>query len=352
MRKNNSFVLLGSICLIIALMAVGFASACGPAEPQVFEWRFQTPYPMTSAQSSVVAQTFVDQCNQNSDGRLTVELYPPGAILGTGAELYEGVSQGVCEAAISAGCYLGGILPLSFGDIEYYGLPVLAASAEDVHKFWWEWRDGAAFKLINEAYNENGVVTFMGGSVVNLLGTKFPVSTLDDLEGRLIYSHGILGSLMEELGASPVKLASAELYTGLQRGTVEGYTHAEYVIESYNLKEVVEYLIVSPSLCSGTTHILINIDAYNELPKELQEVVEDAALAASRAYADVYEELVASAFEAAEAAGVQFITLPDTEVTKLRALATPLWEEIANKTETGRELLELMKEYYTEIGAM
>jgi len=353
MKKNKLVVLMATICLVMVVATLGFAAACAkPAAPEVFKWRMQTPYTMTSEQSAVCAGTFVAQCELNSGGRLKIELFPPGAILGSGVECYEGVSKGVVEAVIAAGCYLGGILPLSFGDIEYYGLPVIAATAQDIHKFWYEWRDGAALKLINKAYNEHGVLNLMGGPVSNVLGTKFPVTTLDDLKGKKIYSIGILGKLMGKLGASPVTLTSAELYTGLQRGTVDGYTHAEYVIESYKLKEVVGYLIISPTLCSGTTHILVNLDAFNKLPKDLQKVVKDAGRAASKAYTDNYKGLVASSYEKAKAAGVQMITLPDADTVKLRALAMPLWEEIANKTEIGRELLKLMKEYYTEIGAM
>jgi len=79
-------------------------------------------------------------------------------------------------------------------------------------------------------------------------------------------------SLFKALGASPASINFAEVYTALQTKTVEGQENPLAIIETARLYEVQKY-------CSLTNHMwdgfwpLANQQAWDKLPKDLQEIV-------------------------------------------------------------------------------
>jgi TRAP-type transport system periplasmic protein len=107
-------------------------------------------------------------------------------------------------------------------------------------------------------------------------GTK-PIERPQDLHGFLmrVPPSPIMLSLFKSLGAGPVTINLAELYTALQTHVADGEENSLAVIAFERLYEVQKY-------CSITNHmwigywILVNGTYWNTLPTAYQEVIESA----------------------------------------------------------------------------
>ena len=111
----------------------------------------------------------------------------------------------------------------------------------------------------------------------DLKGLKFRV-----MEGE-VYS-----TVMKQLGASPVPIAWAELYTGLQTKIADGQENPAMNIVYKALQEVQKYMTI-PGPFGAVSGMFINNSFYNSLSKEDKWVVDTAAEYASQADRGVFE---------------------------------------------------------------
>jgi|SRR5215216_3278055 TRAP-type transport system periplasmic protein len=76
------------------------------------------------------------------------------------------------------------------------------------------------------------------------LFSKRAVRKMDDLKGMKIRVHSVaIAQLTAGLGADPLTIAFAEVYTGLERGTLDGGFTAAGPGHSQKWYEVTKYLV-------------------------------------------------------------------------------------------------------------
>ena len=133
--------------------------------------------------------------------------------------------------------------------------------------------------VLQEAYNERGL--YLLGEEYQLptyVLTKEPINSLDDLKGKKIRAPGMYGTFFRNLGAAPVNMAYGEVYTGLATGVIWG-VDAMNILDHQGGKfhEIAKYLYPLPITGSQTFPILVNLEAWNNLPKDLQAILRAAA---------------------------------------------------------------------------
>jgi TRAP-type C4-dicarboxylate transport system substrate-binding protein len=97
-------------------------------------------------------------------------------------------------------------------------------------------------KLIDEKVN--GVLLATAFQTDQFLFSKRAVRTMDDLKGMKIRVHSVaIAQLTAGLGADPLTIAFAEVYTGLERGTLDGGFTAAGPGHSQKWYEVTKYLV-------------------------------------------------------------------------------------------------------------
>ena len=152
---------------------------------------------------------------------------------------------------------------------------------------------------------------------VHLLCAKEPITTVEGLKGKKVRTSGGLTNLFKELGAVPVTIGFGELYQALERGTVDCTQNYTAFVKSYKHFEVADHLtevFMGQFLAYG---IGISLRIYDEMPKDLQDIMVDV----SKQYMDVYarnqieftvqarKELIAGI----DGKKVVFHTLPEAE---------------------------------------
>jgi TRAP-type C4-dicarboxylate transport system substrate-binding protein len=207
---------------------------------------------------------------QRAKGRITFDFTSLPELGFGGAETIRLTKTGVVDVAEFYLGYVAGELPL----VEMLEIPGLFPDQESMHKAFAAWKPHLA-KLIDEKVN--GRLLGTAFQTDQFLFSKKPVRTPEDVKGLKIRVHSVaISQLTAGLGGTPLTIAFAEVYTGLERGTLDAaFTAAS---PGYNQKwyEVTKYL-VGPVTQVVQLPLVINKNVWKKLPPDLQQILQEEA---------------------------------------------------------------------------
>ncbi|HKI51009.1 MAG TPA: TRAP transporter substrate-binding protein [Geothermobacteraceae bacterium] len=153
---------------------------------------------------------------------------------------------------------------------------------------------GGGMQLMEEVYAKHGVYSFPGGNTGNQMGGWFrkEINTLDDLKGLKMRIPGFAGEVLSKLGVVVTNIAPGELYTALDRGTIDAL---EWVGPSLDLnmgfQKIAPYYYTGWHEPATELQFLVNKEKFDALPKHLQAILKTAMeFAAYDMYARSYHE--------------------------------------------------------------
>ena len=183
-----------------------------------------------------------------------------------GAETIRVTKTGVVDIAEFYLGYVAGELPM----VEMLEIPGVFPHQEAMQRAFQAWRPHLA-RLIDEKVN--GVLLATAFQTDQFLFSKRAVRTMDDFKGMKIRVHSVaIAQLVAGLGGDPLTIAFAEVYTALERGTLDaGITGTK---PGYGLRwyEVAKYL-VGPISMRPHDALSINKRTWNRLPKDIQAFI-------------------------------------------------------------------------------
>jgi TRAP-type C4-dicarboxylate transport system substrate-binding protein len=97
-----------------------------------------------------------------------------------------------------------------------------------------------------------------------------------DLDGLKIRVTPIYRAFFESMGASMIRTKPGDVYTALERGTVDGYGWPTQGVLDLGWHEVTKYR-VDPAFYRASVEVLVNLDAWNKLTDEHKAVLQDGA---------------------------------------------------------------------------
>ena len=176
---------------------------------------------------------------------------------------------------------------------------------------------------------------------------------IPDLTGVKMRATGTYRPLFRALGGSTINIKSSEIFTAMQRGTVEGFGFTDVSFVPLGFHQVAKYYYYPGWHEPGPTlELIVNKDAYAMLPKDLQTIVEVAARAVNQ---DMLDEYTARNNEAlvtlVETHGVQLRKLPDEVVSELRGISAEMLEELADDSDIARRIAESVKAFQRQATA-
>jgi TRAP-type C4-dicarboxylate transport system substrate-binding protein len=207
---------------------------------------------------------------KRTNGRVQFEMTSlPELGLG-GAETIRVLKTGVVDVTETYGGYVAGELPL----IEILEIPGIFPDPETAKKAIMAWKPMEAKILDDKA---NAVLLAMAVYPDQAIFSKKPVRKLEDLKGLKIRVHSVaLSSLVAGLGGDPLTVAFAEVYTALERGTLDAAisgTKPGYGLRWY---EVAKYL-VGPISMRPHVALAMNKTAWKRLPPDIQAILKEEA---------------------------------------------------------------------------
>ncbi|MDH3997208.1 MAG: TRAP transporter substrate-binding protein [Desulfuromonadales bacterium] len=143
---------------------------------------------------------------------------------------------------------------------------------------------GGGMELMQQVYARHGVYSFPGGNTGVQMGGWFrdEIKTLDDLKGLKMRIPGFAGEVLAKLGVVVTNIAPGELYTALDRGTIDAL---EWVGPSLDFKmgfhKIAPYYYTGWHEPASELQFIINKEVFDGLPEHLQEILTTAMKAAA-----------------------------------------------------------------------
>ena len=205
-------------------------------------------------------------------------------------------------------------------------------------------------ELWEEAYEPFNLVPLAGGnSGVQMAGWfKKEINSLDDLKGLKMRIPGLAGEVFTRAGAETVTLPGNEIFLSLQQGVVDA---AEWVGPyndlTFGFHQVSDYYYYPGWHEPGPIlELIVNKDAYADLPADLQAIVDSAARAVNQDMLDEYTARNNTALvELVETHGVEVRQLPDEVIAELRRLSAEVLEELAADSEISKRIAESVEAF-------
>ena len=220
------------------------------------------------------AKAFAENVKRMSNGRIQIEVFPSGT-LGPGLKVSETVKNGVADMGHT---WIGYDWGKDKTAVLFGGY---AGSSDTEKMLHWLYRAGGA-ELQREFRDQKfGLISmplFVRTSEVFLHSRK-PVKTLKDLQGLKLRTAGAWLEISKGMGASPVTMTGGEVYTALERVTIDATEWGTlYENKSPGFHKVTKYVII-PGVHQPTApfELLINKKAWGKLSSEDKKLVEDAA---------------------------------------------------------------------------
>ena len=346
--KKPLFVVPLMIVLVVTLVLGGCAESTSD-EP--VELSLASQYAAGSPHAELL-QEWADKIYEATDGEVTITIYASSALLGE-TDLVSGVKAGIAdivniqtralEDQFPLTCIFGmPLMPyLPFGDTEL-GPEIWAQLEEDFPELKAEYAD---FKELFNNPSTGGWI-HMHSSLVTLP---------EELDGANLLAFGNpMMEMLEEVGASPLFLDIADLYTSLDRGLLDGVCLAPGGIVEMGLYPLLPYHTIFPNgLMNGGGATVMNLDTWNSLSADAQQAFEDLNSWMTGMSWQLELDSDAEAVTVLEAEGHTFYTLTAEEEEAWYQVAYPVHQAYLAEldaqglpaTELYEEILRLAEEY-------
>ena len=209
---------------------------------------------------------------------------------------------------------------------------------------------GGGMELMKNVYDKHGVYSFPGGNTGNQMGGWFrkEINTLDDFQGLKMRIPGFAGEVLSKLGVVVTNIAPGELYTALDRGTIDAL---EWVGPSLDLsmgfQKIAPYYYTGWHEPATELQFMVNKEKFDALPEHLQEILTIAMqYAAYDMYARSYHESAVNwASIEKEYPEVQVRTFSPEIISAMKQANNELLAENAANDPTFKEILDSQTAY-------
>jgi TRAP-type C4-dicarboxylate transport system substrate-binding protein len=336
-----------ALTIALAMAAALLFGQQAVAAEKVYRLKFQHSYPPTLSFYNKTGANFIKRVEEWSNGRIKFQVFEAGAVASVPGML-EAVHNGILDVSQSWGGFYVGVVPEA--DVET-GLPMAWDEAYEVYDAYY---NRGLRDVISHAYESRFNVKHFPAiiSMKYAISTSKPVNSLSDLKGLKLRAIGAYGEFARDLGASATVIPGAELFTALQLGTIDGLIYDAEAIVAQGLDKFLKTSIVSPNLNAGAGQWLINRKVWDSLPKDLQQVIEDAVQYGNMASAMSYRASAEVSLGTMRGNGVNLLTLPKEQVAEAREIAQGLWDKIASRSADSAKGVAIVKQQMRDYGRM
>ncbi len=347
--KSASVAALGSSSLI--------AAACSNKEGhnnvnvnvntgETYEWKMVTTWPPNFPVFTEQLNAFAKAVENMSSGRMKIQVYGGGELIPP-FESFDAVSQGTAEMGHGASYYWAGKAPA----FQFFCSVPFGMNAQQTNAWLYF---GGGLELWREAYAKFNLTTFPGGNTGGQMGGWFnkEINSIADFNGLKIRMPGLGGKVVTKAGATSILSPGGEIYTNLERGVIDatewiGPNH-DYVMGFNKIAKFYYYPgWHEPSACCD---LFINKSAYESLPKELQDIIAEAAKALNVTILSDFEtKNTEFLLKIKQEGGVQLKEFPQEVLDRLEQLTTEVINEITASDEESKKVYDSYKKFYDEI---
>lgn len=324
----------GWLCSLAAVVATGFLCASSAVNAET----------TLSAISNLPSRAiyvrhfleYVDKVNENGEGVVQIKY------LG-GPEVTPTQKQGQALRA--------GIIDMNYGIASFYkGIvphvdAMVAATIDAV-----EARKQGHTDYLNEIWGKRinahllGWFTSDSGWYIYMVDKpKMTSSGAVDFSGVKIRTSPSTRDFIQQLGAVATLIHSSETYTALERGVVGGNVFPGIGVTDYGWDEFLKWRI-EPQFLQTNAVVMVNLDTWNKLSKEAQDVLQSVAIEHEKTSRDVISSQAVAELKKLKAAGMQTIELEgDYRKKYLKTARETFWKKL--EEDLPDEVAELRRRF-------
>ena len=257
--------------LIVIAFGFYFSQSATAAD---YKFKFHHFLGSNSFWQTQILQPWVDEIERNSNGRISIEIFPSMTLGGRPPELVQQARDGVVDIIWTVNGYTPGMFPRS----EVFELPtVFTNDPEPVNL--------ALFDLFESELKpdysglEVMFLSVHAGNAIHMRNQA--VRTPSELVGKKIRTPSRTGAWsIEALGGIPVAMPVPELPQSLQKGVVDGAFVPWEIIPALQLQHQTKFQIEgfkNERIGSLLFQTSMNKARWNDLPDDIQKIFKDAS---------------------------------------------------------------------------
>ena len=331
--RRNKF----SVAMVVVLTVGILVASYLPAHAGPIVLRYAGNFPVTHFMTKMMGD-WAKLVEQRTNNRVKIEIYPAGQLY-SDKDLDRALVSGAVDLGQAMANVLAGIAP-SMHILDF------AMLWDDWDHFDSVYHHGDGFKITDqEAREHNMTEVFLMpyGSTLGPMTSKKKVVIHDDMKGLKIRSMGgNMALALKALGATTVFMSSGEVYTALQRGTIDGAVSGLTSMHGRGWGEVAKYLwelYYCPTTCG---HTVANLNSWNKLSPDIQKIMRDTGKEIEMKYRkDVMIKANDKAREELIKQGVEIVTPTKEEIAICRKLVKPIHDDWAAKSKYSKAIFDL-----------
>ncbi len=317
---------------LAGVLAAGVAPAVH-AQAAV-RWRLSSSFLKSLDTIYGAAETFAKHVKEMSGGKFEISVHAPGEI-SPPFGVVDAVQQGSIECAHTAPYYF-------FGKNEAFALGCAIPFGLNSRQMTSWMYQGNGLTLMREFYAKYNMINFPMGNTGAQMGGWFrkEIKTVKDLKGLKFRTGGFPGKAIERLGVIPQNIASGEIYTSLEKGTIDACEWVgPYDDQKLGFNKVAPYYYY-PGWWEGGPQLdlFINQKAYDALSAENKAIVQNAAAYAHTDMQAMYDARNPLALKQLVATGTKLRQFPKEVMEAAYKEALALYDELNEKNPDWKKI--------------
>jgi TRAP-type C4-dicarboxylate transport system substrate-binding protein len=315
---------------LVGLAVMGVLLSIGSAQAQkAVEWKMLAGWTKDYYAVRLVLTPFVQEVNQRTRGRLKISWLGPEAV--PPFEQLKPVREGLFDALFTSTAYHAGEVAAGMS-LDYF--PSTGK----------ERRDSGIIKIMDELYRKRANVVCLGaipGGVGYHLLLKKKINNAD-LTGLKIRTSPFYDPLIKALHGATVRIEGGEIYSALEKGVVDGTTWPAIGALDFKWYEVVKYM-VRPRFGENGYVMVVNLNSWNKLPKDLQEIFTEIVIETENKSRPILQKELEYEEKELQKKGMEMLVLPPEEAAKyIKVFYDSSWTELIKRdSEFGPRLKEV-----------
>ncbi len=294
-----------------------------PTPTQVFKFSVANQFPATHLHS-LNAQTWMDRMTKASNGQIQFNYFPAETLV-KGADMFSAVQTGAVDIGYVVQVYFGGQEPLN----DFSNIPLLFDSFDHIYNVLQDpgVREVHSRRFVKHNMVWLGVATFAPAGVFSKDKPLLEVADWKGMPARS--SGGGVSTWMQNAGASVLNITSSELYNAADRGMVKAWITTYASQFSLGLYAVSKH-ITHVWMIFATNSMFMNRDAFNKLPKNLQQLLIDESKALEIDQLKSGKDYDAQIVKNLVDKGMVNNELTKAQLAAWQDLAKPIWKQFEN----------------------
>jgi len=289
---------------IAGILAAGAAPAVHAQ--QAIRWRLASSFPKALDTIYGAAETFSKKVKEMSGGKFEISVHAGGELMPAFGVL-DGVQQGTVECAHTAPYYF-------YGKDETFSIDCAIPFGLNSRQMTAWMYQGNGMKLLRDFYAQYNVVNFPMGNTGAQMGGWYrkEIKKLSDMKGLKMRISNLAGAVASKLGVVPQTLPGGEIYTALEKGTIDATEWVgPYDDQKLGFYKVAKYYAY-PAWWEGGPQLslYVNNKAYAALTAENKAILEAAASFAHVEMQAKYDAKNPQAIKELVASGTKLFRMP------------------------------------------